>query len=82
MADADPLGEVLAGLTCPDCGAAFEAELDVAAFVWAEVDASARRLLHEIDVLARAYGWTESEVLALTERRRSSYLRIVLDGAP
>jgi hypothetical protein len=46
------------------------------------VDARARRLLHEVDVLARTYGWTEDEVLALSEQRRASYLRIVLDGAP
>ena len=47
------------------------------AFVWAEVDAAAQRLLHEVDVLARAYGWTEPEVLALSEARRAAYLRLV-----
>jgi hypothetical protein len=82
MADADPLAEVLAALTCPECRAEFESDLDLGGFVWAEVDARAKRLMHEVDVLARAYGWTEAEVLALSERRRASYLRIVLDGAP
>jgi hypothetical protein len=82
MAVADPLAEVLVVLTCPECGTGFESDLDVGAFVWAEVDARARRLLHEVDVLARAYGWTEDEVLGLSEHRRAAYLRIVLDGAP
>jgi predicted RNA-binding Zn-ribbon protein involved in translation (DUF1610 family) len=82
MAEADPLAEVLVALDCPECGARFEADLDLGSFVWAEVDARARRLLHEVDVLARAYGWTEPEVLALSEARRAAYLRLVLDGAP
>lgn len=82
MAAADPLAEVLVAVECPACGAGFEADLDLASFVWAEVDARARRLLHEVDVLARTYGWTEPEVLALGEARRAAYLHLVLDGAP
>jgi hypothetical protein len=82
MAAADPLAEVLALLTCPECGVGFESDLDVGAFVWAELDARAKRLLHEVDTLARSYGWTEAEVLALSERRREAYLQMVLDGAP
>jgi hypothetical protein len=82
MAEADPLAEVLISLECPECRSGFGADLDLGSFVWAEVDARARRLLHEVDVLARAYGWTEPEVLALSEARREAYLRLVLDGAP
>jgi hypothetical protein len=51
-------------------------------FVWAELEAQAHRLLHEIDVLARAYGWSEPEVLALGERRRAAYVSLVLEGVP
>ena len=52
MTAADPLAEVLVGLTCPQCGTGFEADVDVGAFVWAEVDVAARRLLHEVHVEA------------------------------
>ena len=82
LAAADPLSEILLGTTCPACGTDFEAEVDVAAFVWAEVEAAAHRLLQEVDLLARAYGWTEAEVLGLSDVRRAAYLRLVLDGAP
>lgn len=82
MANADPLADVQVALTCPDCDAAFDADLDLAAFVWAEVEARAKRIIHEVDVLARTYGWTEAEVLALSETRRSAYLRMALDGGP
>lgn len=79
---ADPLAEVLVELLCPRCGAGFVADVDLGAFVWAELDAAAQRLLHEVDLLARAYGWTEPEVLALSEARRAAYLRLVVEGAP
>jgi hypothetical protein len=80
MADADPLAEVLVTVACPACEADFVADIEIGGFVWAEVRARAQRLLHEIDVLARVYGWTESEVLALGERRRASYLRLAAEG--
>jgi hypothetical protein len=77
MAEADPLAEVLVDVSCPACGEGFVADVDVAGFVWAELRARARRLLREVAVLARAYGWTESEALALGDRRRAAYLEFV-----
>ena len=74
MADADPLAEVLVDVSCPACGASFVTDLDIGAFVWVELRAHAHRLLREVDALARTYGWTEPEVLALDERRRAAYL--------
>lgn len=80
MEEADPLAEVMVTLACPDCGAGFAAELDVAEFAWTELDAAAVRLLWEIDALATAYGWTEADVLALSPRRRRTYLEMVVDA--
>lgn len=82
LADADPLAEIVVSITCPDCGDEFATDLDPGRFVWAELDAHAVRILHGVDVLARAYGWTEAEVLALGDRRRAAYLSLVLDGVP
>ncbi len=81
LADADPLAELTVGLECPECGALFDADVDPIAFVWREVESRARRVLREVDALARAYGWTEAEVLALSEQRRAAYLEIVREGA-
>lgn len=80
MAEADPLAEVLIEVACPACGTAFVADLDLGGFVWAELRARAQRLLGEVDVLARAYGWTEAEVLALDDRRRAVYLELASGG--
>ena len=76
LAEADPLAEVLVDVSCPACGEKFVADLDIGAFVWAGVRGRAQRLLLEVDALARVYGWTEAEVLALGERRRVAYLRL------
>lgn len=77
LAAADPLAEILIELSCPACGHASQATLDIASFLWSEIDARARRLLREVDALARAYGWSEEAVLALSEPRRSAYLELV-----
>ena len=81
MAAADPVADVLVDLTCPACDESFTAELDVAGTVWSELNVRAGELLREVDVLARAYGWTEAEVLSLGQGRRDAYLAIV-EGAP
>lgn len=80
MAEADPLAEVLIDLACPRCDEHFVADLDIAGFVWEEVRRRAHRLLDEVAALAVAFGWSEDEVLALSERRRAEYLGLARRG--
>jgi hypothetical protein len=61
-------------LACPDCGHEWQLELDIAEFLWREVEILAVRLLRDVDMLARRYGWSEREILALSATRRSFYL--------
>jgi len=77
LAAADPMAETRVALTCPACGHAWNDSIDVAGFIWAELEARARRLLWEVHSLASAYGWSESETLALSAARRAMYLEIV-----
>ncbi len=77
FAQADPMAETRVYLRCAQCEAQWQETLDIAAWLWAEVEARARRLLLEVHTLASAYGWTESEVLALSEPRRTAYLEMV-----
>ncbi|WP_322513380.1 hypothetical protein [Chloroflexus sp.] len=79
MAAADPLLDLQIELTCPDCGHAWAAPFDVAGFVWQELDRWARQALRDVHTLARAYGWRESDILALSPRRRALYLQMVHD---
>jgi hypothetical protein len=77
MASADPLAETRLTLHCPKCQCDWEETLDIAFFLWAEIEARSRRLLLEVHTLAAAYGWTESEILSLSQNRRARYLEMV-----
>lgn len=81
MAEADPQAEVRLALTCPACGRGFESLLDAAGFVTAEVLARGARLLREVHTLARAYHWSETDILGLTPDRRRTYLTLIADEA-
>ncbi|MFM0336848.1 hypothetical protein [Paraburkholderia fungorum] len=77
MAQADPLAETQLALHCPACGADWHETFDIAAFLWTQIEARAKRLLWAIHALARAYGWSEAAILSLDENRRAFYLKMV-----
>ena len=77
MALADPLAEIALGFECPNCTNATEEVLDLSTFLWTEIESRAKRLLFEIHALASAYGWEESQILAMSDMRRTSYLQMV-----
>src|SRR5262249_23550211 len=77
MASADPMAETLLVLRCPTCAREWDERLDIARFVWAEIEYRARLLLWDIHRLALAYGWTEAETLSLPAARRAMYLEMV-----
>jgi hypothetical protein len=76
MEAADPQANVQLILSCPACLQRGTADFDIGAFFWTEVDAEAERLLRDVAALARAYGWREADVLALSPRRRQLYLEL------
>ena len=77
LRDADPQAEVELALRCPECAHEWTATFDIAAFIWSELEASAGRLLVDVHTLARAYGWRERDILAMTSRRRQAYLDLI-----
>jgi len=77
MAAADPLAEIVLNFQCPVCEAACHESLDLPTFLWAELEALARRLVMDVHALASAYGWSEREILALSDTRRRLYLEMV-----
>ncbi|MDT0547904.1 hypothetical protein [Streptomyces lonegramiae] len=76
---ADPAAEVTLKIACPECGEATSAELDIASYLWTELDSWARDLLLDVHLLATAYGWSEPEILALSPLRRRYYLELCAD---
>lgn len=78
LATLDPCAEILLDLACPACERAWQAVFDPAAFLLHELEARAQQLLDEVDVLARAYGWSEAQILCMRPSRRRRYLELVL----
>jgi hypothetical protein len=75
---ADPCMDFGIDLTCPACAHEWSASFDVPAFLWEEIDARARRLLDEVHAIARSYGWSERQILELSDARRNAYVERVL----
>lgn len=77
LVDADPLAEIQLALACPACEHRWTAVFDIVSFLWTEIEAWAWRILGDVHTLARAYGWSEREILALSPTRRQFYLDMV-----
>ena len=74
MSEADPQADLEVDLSCPSCGEQWQAQFDIESFFWTELSAWAQRILMEVHRLARAYGWSESDILNLSPWRRQFYL--------
>ncbi len=74
---ADPQSEIAINLSCIACAHTWQVLLDPERFLWAKISWLAKRLLQEVHALARAYGWPEAQILAMTARRREAYLELL-----
>ena len=77
MRHAASQADVSIGIACPCCGHEWQAAFDIVSYFWCEIETCARRILRDVHVLARAYGWHEREILALSAARRQCYLDMV-----
>ena len=77
MARHDPDADVRVALACPACGEASQMHFDIVSYLWSEFDDWAQRLIADVHVLARAYGWSEDAIFALSPVRRQLYLDMV-----
>jgi hypothetical protein len=77
MARLDPGADLRIRLRCASCGNEQVTVFDIVAYLREELDEWAQRLLADVHVLARAYGWSEHEILALSAVRRTHYIEMV-----
>lgn len=77
LGEVDPLGDVRLNLVCGACNEEWQTFFDIASFLWTEIHAWAIRLMREIHCLARAYGWHEADILAMSPWRRQRYLEMM-----
>jgi hypothetical protein len=74
MAEVDPQADLQVELSCPACGEEWQAQFDIESLFWSEMCSWAQKILSEVHRLARAYGWSETEILNLSPWRRQFYL--------
>lgn len=77
MEEADPLADIQLALACPACEHQWRALFDIVSFLWTEIEVWAWRILTDVHTLARAYGWSEGDILDLSPTRRQFYLDMV-----
>jgi hypothetical protein len=77
MAEAEPAGDLQLNLECQTCRHNWLLTLDISLFLWAKIRALAERTMRDIHALARAYGWREQDILAMSPVRRQFYLEMV-----
>jgi hypothetical protein len=80
LARRNPTGALDIEQTCPDCAHVWTTPFDAVGYLWAEIHGWAQRMLREVHSLARAYGWRESDILALSPVRRAAYLDMASHG--
>jgi hypothetical protein len=68
--------ELCIDFTCASCGHSWQSVLDPACVLWEELEAHAIHLLQTVHQLARAYGWTERDILSMPAPRRAAYLQL------
>jgi hypothetical protein len=73
----DPLAEIRLEMVCPSCDQRWFAIFDILTFLWQEITIRAKSILRDVGLLASAYGWSESDILAMSPVRRRLYLEMV-----
>ena len=79
IAEADPQADVEVDLNCPCCRHTWQTDFDIVSYLWAELHAWATQLFREVHLLASAYGWSESDILNMSVKRRRSYLEMLAE---
>jgi hypothetical protein len=77
----DPCAEITFRTACAECGADLAGVLDPLALLLDAMDREGG-IMAELDRIARAYHWSEPEILALPAHRRRRYLRTIAAAEP
>lgn len=73
----DPQADIQMIVNCPACSYNWEAPFDIMSYLWIEVDNWSKHILQEVYVLARAFGWSEHNILSMSTQRRQLYLEML-----
>lgn len=74
----DPSADTLVALVCDACGQRMATPLDMASLLWEALESHVARTFADVHALARAYGWSEGAIFALSDARRRRYLDLAM----
>ena len=77
LAEAAPQSDIQLAVDCPACRHQWIEFFDIGAWLMAEINDWAQRLLREVHALALAYHWRESDILLMSATRRRAYLELL-----
>jgi len=77
MEIADPWATVWLNLACQECKAEHSLLFDIKDILYNDLQNWFAEIMEQIHILARAYGWSEQEILSLSSQRRLWYCRRV-----
>jgi len=72
-----PLLDLELAARCPECGHQHAVQFDIQTYVLGAIVGERRRLLTEINRLARAYSWSLAEILSLRRSDRRQFVELI-----
>lgn len=76
MSEEDPQADISILLDCPVCKHQWEAVFDIGTYLWTEIHQWSLHLLQEVGLLAKAFSWSEQDILNMSARRRQLYIEM------
>ncbi|HTJ46401.1 MAG TPA: hypothetical protein VL463_30055 [Kofleriaceae bacterium] len=76
MERAAPLIDVELDAVCPDCGHRHAIRFDIQSFLLGSLIAERKQRAAEVQALARSFGWSLTEILAMTRRQRRLHVEL------
>ncbi|CAH8296342.1 hypothetical protein EV196_11157 [Mariniflexile fucanivorans] len=64
-------------LNCTECKHEWDVVFDISTYLWKEIDQWAKSFLRQICLLAKAFGWSELDIINMSENRRNHYLNLL-----
>jgi hypothetical protein len=77
MSELDPAADIQMNITCPNCAFHWEARFDIMSYLWEEIENWAQRILRDVVLLAKNFGWSEKEILNMGADRRQRYVEMI-----
>ncbi|HEV8515751.1 MAG TPA: hypothetical protein VGQ59_20855 [Cyclobacteriaceae bacterium] len=77
MSELDPQADIKINLSCPVCSNHWQTSFDIVSYLWTEINNWAQRMVQEVYTLARAFGWSEKEILEMSTYRRELYVEML-----